>query len=835
MKKRKELFLTILIIVIAMFCSVLCVRHYGMGVQPYFEEQLEDVTAIMEEVCWLEDETIVEQSYKNSASYMGGVDLILLGTEEECQGILWVQLCDTEGNVLSQKSEELCKIEAGQFHPVRFQDMVDVSNYKNLVIRIYVEESNIVPGLITISPLMDVQDSISCSVNGEEASYNLAITYLYGKWQYVGYEGKSNGIKEAMAATLLLIVVISLIIIYLIYNMKNIDIKAIVKAGKNYNNFKQILYILWFFCIFLGAAAFSRVHNNKNVPIEVYLYIVFVMGITGYYFYQSKKDGHKKKENLFVRILEDKGLIIVVLLSTLMRIPLFVNIQLWDGSIYYGELQRACSNFEFTFTYIWDNFRLADHYAIVYTLFTSIGEFLIPDNMTGVLIIVLVLTDAALICIYKMLQGYWLNLSQKEAAIGTMLVSVCPLLLGLFSNVSLDGFLVIFTIFLFYAEYKEQTIMKVIWLISIMLTKETGVVIAGGYLLAHIFIHLQNIIKEKNKIRNFLSDFHVRCAIGGVILICLYTIKQQGLFEWMGMNQGTDDNLIIAYLKMLPQSVPFILQKIKILFVLNFEWIPVSIIIFCIIYCVINHRSLPRFSGQVSFLGTLGIFILLNCYLLRYVLGRYHIYSAVMIWILSYIILLKTFKNIMKNHIVVGASVIVMVLMFIQNFYFIDPLTNLAFERFDTGKGKMISTEFNGGNFSETFTNNFRHTYLYDLIDTMLAESEFDGEMQVIVPFKRDYLVIHEYTGYDIIEKRRVFSVCPDGEKVVEIKHVLLENIFQGNVEEIPERGVIYFLPYTDCDEEETIKKAEQFYEVGERKEIANWGGKLSYYVVERK
>ena len=278
----------------------------------------------------------------------------------------------------------------------------------------------------------------------------------------------------------------------------------------------------------------------------------------------------------------------MVLLSTLIRIPLFVNIQLWDGSIYYGALQSVCSNFEFTLAYIWNSFRLVGHYAIAFTLFTSIGEFLLPDNMTGVLIVILVLTDAALICVYKMLREYWLNLSQKEAIIGVMLVSVCPLFLGLFSNVSLDSLLVVFAVFLFYAEYKEQTIMKVVWLISIMMTKETGLVIAGGYLLAHILVHLWNTIKYegRNKIQFFLSDFHVLCAAGGVALVCLYTIKQNGLFTWFGMNQKTDSNLIAEYVDMLSESIPFIWQKLKILFVLNFEWIPVLIIVFCIIYCI---------------------------------------------------------------------------------------------------------------------------------------------------------------------------------------------------------------------------------------------------------
>lgn len=837
MKKGKKIFCSILIVMIAIICSGLCVRHYGMGVYHYYEEKIEDLSAGVQEIYWLENGTIVEQLYSNSASYMVGVDLILLGTGEESQGTLIIQLCDTEGNLLSQKREELQEIEAGQFYSVRFLDIVDVSNHEELIIRIYAEDSNETPGLIGISSLVDAQDNIECRVNGKLTEGNLAISYLYGKWQYVGYEWKNNGTKEALAASISLIALISLISIYLIFDGKSVNLKTIIEACKNNHNLKQILYIMSFFSIFLLATVVAKIRNNQNIPIGVYIYIILTIGIVGYYYVRTKKDTYRQIQDYLSKLFQDKGILIVILLSTLLRIPMFVKIQLWDGSIYYGELQRVCSNFEYSLAYVWENFRLCGHYALVYTLFASIGEFLFPNNMTGVLIIMLILTDVALFCIYRMMREYWLNLSQKEATIVTMLVSVCPLFLGLFSNISLECLVVIFTIFLFYSEYKKQSIMVVVWLISIMLTKETGLVIVAGYLLAHIFVHLKDTIKQKNtaKLSYFLYNFHVVCAIGGMILVCLYVVKQNGLFAWFGMNQKAGGNLITEYIRLLPESLPLIWQKIKILFVLHFEWIAVLIILICIIYRIINHQGLPSFPGQISFWGTFGIFILLNCYLLSYDLGRYHIFSAVMIWLLSSIFLFMTFKNAVDSIMGFGMAIFVIILLVVQNFYFIDPLTNLVFDQYDTGKGKMISTENEGGNLCDTFANNFRHTYLYDLVDTMLEESDFDEETDIIVPYEKDYMYFHAYTVYDKNEMRRVFDISLESENAIAMKHVYLKDILEGNLEEIPERGVMYFLPYIDCNEEEVINEAKQFYEISDCNEISNWGGSLTYYIIKRK
>lgn len=836
MRKGKELIFSVCIIIIAIIIGGLCIRHYGMGVQAYYREKLEDVTLIVRGTCWLEDGTIVEQRYVNRESYMVGVDLLMLGTGEGCEGRLCVQLCDYDGNVLSQKNEELADIEDGQFHSIRFLDAVDVRDHDFLMIRIFAEGSNQTPGIVTLSSLDDIKDNINCSVNDEVIYDNLAIMYLYGNWRYVGYDWKNNGVWETLIASLLLIIIGALTAIYLFCNRKKIKIRSAVKIGKGNDIIKQILSVLCFFGGFLAASVVYKIRNSESVPIYVYFYITLTAGIAAYNLYWRRKK-YRRRENRFVRAIRDKGLVAVVLFSTLIRIPLFVHIQLWDGSIYYGWIQNACSRFEYTFSYIWDHFRLAGHYAIVYTFFTAIGEFLLPNNMTGVLFVMLVLTDCALVCIYKMFRNYWLNLPQKEAVIGTMLVSICPLFLGLFSNISLEHLLFVFTIFLFYAEYKEQTIMKIVWLVSIMLTKETGLVIVGGYLLTHIVVHLKDTIKycKKGKLHYFLSDFNVVCAVGGLALVCLYTIKQKGLFVWFGMNQKHGGNLITEYIENLPENFPLFLHKIKLLFVLHFQWIPVLIILFCIVYRVVKHQKMLPFRGKVSFLGTLGIFLLFNFYLLQYELGRYHIYSAVMIWILAYILLLKTFKTYLRNTICFGLSIAVIMLLLIQNFYFIDPVTNFAFDRYDSGRGKMVATEVNGGNKGDAFTNNFRHTYLYDLIDKMLEDGTYDTDTQIMIPYEKDYLYFYAYTGYDTVKRRRVASLSPDGENIIEIRNDFLEDILEENPEEMPERGIMYFLPYVDSDEQESIRRADQFYEISERREVSNWGGKLSYYILKRK
>jgi len=180
------------------------------------------------------------------------------------------------------------------------------------------------------------------------------------------------------------------------------------------------------------------------------------------------------------------------------------------------------------------------------------------------------------------------------------------------------------------------------------------------------------------------------------------------------------------------------------------------------------------------------------------------------------------------------ASIVTIVLLFLQNFFFIDPFTNLAFDKYDTGKGKIVATEYEGGNFGDSLVNNFRHTYLYDLVDEMLAQSEFDAGTCVVIPYERDYFPFYAYAKYDRTEEKRIFSTQSDEENVVSIRHKFLHEILEGDTK-APQKGIMYFLPYIDSDEQEYIEKAELLYDVGERKEISNWGGSLVYYELQRK
>lgn len=70
---------------------------------------------------------------------------------------------------------------------------------------------------------------------------------------------------------------------------------------------------------------------------------------------------------------------------------------------------------------------------------------------------------------------------------------------------------------------------------------------------------------------------------------------------------------------------------------------------------------------------------------------------------------------------------------------------------------------------------------------------------------------------------------------VAPMQQILLEQIMQNDGGGLAEEAIVYFVPYIEFDEEGCIEKLRNYYQVGERREISNWGGSIVYYALKRK
>lgn len=848
-KHLKILFCILVIAIAGIFVGTTWYKN-GFGIGEH-RSQVDDIP-IHNTIYMLDEGNIIEQRFVSEEKYLCGVSLLLVNVSEESQGQIKVELRDMWGDVIAERSRDLSTISSGVYEYVQFNEVVNIEGNEDLTICIYTQNADVIPGVVGVEEDKDTAENVYCWYNYELTEKGLIIGYVFGREEYIGYKYKTGAKQASIMATILALVVSGV----LIYSVNKMTLARAIKPFRNLRNWYQTAMILMFFFAFFSSAVINKTLSGMEIPVSVYFFLAAALifaTVMGLLFIRrpKRKGGTVRNGGISKRKYFDKGELIVIIAAILCRLPMFTHMQRWDGAIYYAAIMRACSNFDFSLQSVWNGFRLAGHYTLGYAFFMAIGEFLMPGQVTGVLFITLIMTAAALVCIYRLLRYFWCHMTEMQAASVTLIVSVIPIFWGLFTNINIDYFLLIFFVYLVYAEYKGWNIMRFFWLMAVMLTKETGMAIIAGYSIAYVFklwkqTRGRNV---RNKIYQVLHDSFIKSILLCFVIFGIYVVKQGSLFDWMGFR----NNNIFALPETVVQAaqgknvffymLPSIGHKIVQICTFNFTWIPVTVIIICMcrrLFDRKNNKKMPK--SLITIVGALIVFLLfsiLSTFWIPSVLGRYVIFSTVLLWILAFILLHETFPiylELGKTCLAVGAVVL---LLFIQNFYYIDPVSNLLFDRLDTGKGKMLSAEVNYSNYGDTFVNNYRYRYIDQVIEKMLADAEYHPGMQIIIPYERDYVYVTDNGSYSINwntkKGRRTLLSVGENAYVVPMQQILMEQVIQNNGGGLAEEAIVYFVPYIEFDEDGCIEKLRNYYQIGERREISNWGGSIVYYALKRK
>ena len=115
----------------------------------------------------------------------------------------------------------------------------------------------------------------------------------------------------------------------------------------------------------------------------------------------------------------------------------------------------------------------------------------------------------------------------------------------------------------------------------------------------------------------------------------------------------------------------------------------------------------------------------------------------------------------------------------------------------------------------------------------MLAQAGYHRNMQIVT--WDGEAGIGRLWGYglfwDTEKQKRFFDDNVSGmENVIPFSTVALEELQGGNG--LGQEALIYFLPFNRESEEEYLASLREHYQVSERREVSNWGGTLSYYIL---
>ncbi len=236
-------------------------------------------------------------------------------------------------------------------------------------------------------------------------------------------------------------------------------------------------------------------------------------------------------------------------------------------------------------------------------------------------------------------------------------------------------------------------------------------------------------------------------------------------------------------------------------------------------------------------IGALAMFVLFSVVYITAALSRYTIFSTVIVWLLALLLLYYVWGPVISKVKIAGACAFLALLMVIQNFVYIDPISNAVFDRLDAGKGKILSTDMNSAYYGDTLVNSYRYSYLDKLLDKMLAEAGYNENKQIVLwssSEDQSYISrVHAIPlGWDENKGERVLidEKAIAEQEMYPLNMVPMEHIQAGL--SLSGETILYFLPYYERDEEAYIAALREYYHVSDRKEVSNWGGTLSYYIL---
>lgn len=619
-----------------------------------------------------------------------------------------------------------------------------------------------------------------------------------------------------------------------------IDINSRQKINKISWQISQITVIVVFFVMFFVLARFSSLYKTVwsvsfdrfvNVGLSVGL-VVLISGIVALVFLRMKC-GFIKPDYKDVTACA-----LIVLIHYLIRVQIVGTLQLDEGLTCYESLEYLLYHPDMIITDFVQAGKIADRSAYGYCMFALMGEFLVPGRGTGFQWSQLFMGIAGACCIYMTFRKLFPKARLIIVFFAAMVVSFSPMALGMSTLCGLEYGMTMFFIYALYCCVSKKYILMGFWLIMLGTTKSSGMLVAlcfaGAYLVG-IFITAMKA-KKKDKlsqggIENTDSadddgdEYNLKTGVIAIAAIAAVVLFVYGVIHVCAVNK-------IAF------SGYYIKVKLAQLYVLNFNWIWLIIVIMGIVmvYANMRVRRTHRMEFTPWFVMT-ACYIVYVLYLLAYpkaTLPRYNMLADTLLSMFGVIMLIKLFE---RRRVILSTFTVIGVLMLCETFITIDPVSTAMFTNMETNRFPILYTAgFSkdekklNGNLGDYGYYNYHYTFVNEAIDSILDEYAPDSDVTVAssanegeTQFRQDNI------KWDITKGELVYHSSRPDERFISVQRVAVDGILK--LENLPERLVYIEIPWNRGDSKAAIDNISTFYQVdGPKIMYEGYQGTVLYY-----
>lgn len=456
-----------------------------------------------------------------------------------------------------------------------------------------------------------------------------------------------------------------------------------LQIGKRYisKSTAQQMATIYFILLSIFLPMFIRsLFDKEHLLFGIYNWIELVVLIAGLLFWCLCLAGTK----ITLHIQKDKWIqfLILFLVAILAAEQLGVVIK-GDSVEYYDKIIRICKGFSFNPNDI-SLLKSSGHSCYSYSLFSTIGENIIPYFGLGVRIENIIIWMICILFVWRILKELVKNISQPVLAGCVACFALTPLILGNIQEISVELYVLLFFVLFVYFNISKKHILEVFFAICFVFAKEPDIAILAGYYIGIFSKHIiSTFFSQKEKTNLFDKDFIISSLS---VYIAITTF-----FLYFVVDVSWGNNASFDYTNYTPGNrfgfnMVYFISKLKQLFVLNFAWIPVLVIALGLLICLYRKTNwnikeyIPLIFSYVFFLAT-------QLFYLTFVLPRYIMLQYFYLYVvLAFVLHNLDIKRKPLKYAMLGASL----LFGVQNFYNIDPISYIAFEILDIGNGYMV-------------------------------------------------------------------------------------------------------------------------------------------------
>ena len=341
----------------------------------------------------------------------------------------------------------------------------------------------------------------------------------------------------------------------------------------------------------------------------------------------------------------------------------------WDGLLYY----KTCTDLSL---YSISNLAIYGHIAQTYGGLVRIAVLLFGNTATAMIVMNIVLLLCGTTAFYKTLKILLPKLDKLMCLLGTLIFAFSPFCLGMVNYHNLDFYLQCIFPIVIYFTLTRQWIFQLVSAILFCFTKEPAVMIYGGFCLGVVLADLLKNAESSwvNKIKCIIATKHYySMALPGVLWIGTYLL----LGPWSAGEGGA------------ALEFEYMLEKLKVLYVFNFNWLLVLLIITAFIKSVISKEKKQGWGEAViPLLTSQVLFTVFSCCFKTVNHPRYADSNVVTLSLLA-VLSISYLLHKKSAYVIMG---LVSVIMLVSSFWTVDSVSKKCFNTVDIGNTEMITT-----------------------------------------------------------------------------------------------------------------------------------------------